>query len=87
MLTKCDQELLVEIFNNKGSITSMDGQSIFLTNAFYESITKLSCLRLVGTRNNVKDKRKKTYFLTDAGIVFGHILSGNQEKKVYLIQL
>lgn len=83
LLTQYDQLLLLEMGKNKGSITK-EVQKTFDCK-FYNSVSKLIDLGLVGYRLDKKDKRKKIYFLKDAGIFFVMVLIGNEKDKTYLL--
>lgn len=82
-LTKKDQLLLLEIYNNRGVLTKKN-QKIF-NSKFYTSINKLIDFGLVGFKLDKRDKRIKEYYLKDSGKFLSIILLGFERELDYMI--
>ena len=83
MLTTSDQELLIEIAKSGGKILKKTQKTFGCK--FYNSVSKLVDLGLLKTISENKDKRIKTYHLTDAGKFFAMVLLGNEKHKDYMV--
>lgn len=82
-LTRSDQLLLIEIARNNCQIKTKDQKTFNCK--FYESISKLVRLGFVRSYANKRDRRLKTYILSDVGKLVSMALCGNEKKKDYMV--
>lgn len=83
-LTNYDQRLLLHGLMNDFKI-SCNGQDVFLSNSkFYSSISKMIKLNLLIESKNKKDKRKKTYRLTDKGLAVASTFNENRYPEIHI---
>lgn len=79
MLTKTQINFLLEIYNNNGKITSKEQKSYTCKNTFYQTITKLTRMKLINSyliQIDEGDKRINIYELTLRGLTLIKILLG-----------